>query len=182
MEEDQTKSLLDDFTYFTPYSVDVFSFTNPVDLETYMRRFRSLSEPIKKIAFDPAVADYIQEKLVPNFGLNVEQGKELTRVIRDILLADVFVRDVVAEIQNRLRVDPNISNQIASMVIDELFAPAMGEIKEIHRQKFGDRQSQSQPQTRPQQQSQQPPRTFSNPAASLDINENNVLDLRNKDQ
>lgn len=171
MEENNTiKTLLDEMVYFTPYSVDIFQYNRPEELKQYMDKFGLTTDKIKGLLFDSSTAEFIQDKLVPSFNLNIGQGKEITRIIRDTLLADVFMGDMAREIQKRLQVDQNKASQIGQMILSELFAPAMEEIKTIHRQKFGERQATERP------------RIFSNPAVNLDINKNNILDLRNRQQ
>ena len=204
-EDQQNTTSSEEFTYFTPYSVDIFSFDNPVDIQNYISRFKSASGTVRDLIFNPSTADFIQEDLVPKFNLNTEQGKEVTRIIRDILLADIFIGDVIGAIQTRLKVDQNTASSITSMLISDLFAPVIEEIKSMHKEKFGDRlrsipkptsevntsltsevtrQEPLKPMSlKPEIQfkpREAPTRTFSNPAANLDLNEHNILDLRNK--
>lgn len=192
MDTDKTNNLTGD-TYVTPPYVAGLGLAgnNVQAIEKYMERVSALPALIQKIMRDFSTAEFIEEKLGPQFGLSPDQKGNLVMLLGGILLADVFVGDMVWEIQNRLQIDQNTATQIASTIVSELFAPALEEIKQVHRQKFEDRATSPKPPSQvqqsapqPQRPSQPPPpkRTFSNPAASLDINKNNVLDLRNKDQ
>ncbi len=190
MDEFQNKKIIDEFTYFTPYSVDVFNYDQPAKLEEYMSKFRDLAGKIKDIAFDFSTAEFVQDNLVPNFNLQPEQGREVTRIIRDILLSSTFIGDMPKEIQSKLNVDQNTANQITSKIVSELFALAIEEIKQAQATAFPNRVASAQPtENRPisptvdlrnPPQTQLPKDAIYNPAASLDVNKNNVLDLRNK--
>src|SRR3989338_3520875 len=188
MEENQQQPVAEEFTYFTPYSVDVFNFDNPVDIKVYMDKFKYVGGATKDLIFNSSTADFIQEELVPKFNLNKEQGREITRIIRDVLLADIFIGDKVSEIQKRLEINEGKAKQIASMIVTDLFTPALGEIKATHSARFGHRlgvpiQDKRAAESTPapiQARPGPPPKTFSNPAVNLDVNKSNVLDLRNK--
>lgn len=161
-----------------------------------MDKFKNLSDNIKNIVFDFSTAEFIQDSLAPTFNLSAEQGKEITRIIRDVLLCYVFIIDMNKEIQNRLNVNPDTANQMASLIISKLFISAIDDIKKEQAAAFPDRIKTGQqtvsesvrPTVNPRgglpgmpaTPDQTPKNTFSNPAASLNMDKNNVLDLRNK--
>ena len=105
MPEEQQQNFLDNYTYHTPYSIDVFRFNNPEDIEQYMNRFRKLPEKINFLVFDFSSAEFIQDVLVPTFNLSPRQGEDVTKIIRDVLLCYIFVVDMAKEVQNRLSVN-----------------------------------------------------------------------------
>ena len=101
------------------------------------------------------------------FGLTIDQKASLVRIIRGILLADEFLGDFPSLISSRLGVEMNTANQIAQKIVNELFAPAMEDIKNMQRGKFRDRIAQTR-----SSQTQQPPPNVST--------EGNVINLRHK--
>lgn len=117
---------------------------------------------------DPSTAEFIEEKLGQTFGLSSGQKTELTRILRNVLLADLFWGDFPSLISSRLGVDANTANQIVKMISDELLAPALEEIKTMQKSKFGDRIAQS--------------RTDQIPQAPQNANadQGNVINLRNQ--
>lgn len=153
---------------YDPFSVDA-SRTDALGWKKFLNRVNELSEPLKNTLISSETDDTIYDISI-NFNFSESQTADLSRIIRDILLADVFVGDMVNEIQKRLQVDSSTANQIGQVIVSDLFVSAMEEIKQMHKQKF-----RSKPLEAPTK------RQFSNPAASLDINKNNVLDLRNKE-
>ncbi|GEM_PF-2344945 len=181
MDNELQTTVLDGFTYFTPYSVDIFNFDNHADIKNYMEKFRFVSGNTRDIIFNPATADFIQEELVPSFNLNLDQGKEITRIIRDVLLTEIFIGDMTGEISKRLKIDQGLATQVGSKVVSELFAPAIEEIKEAHSGKFANRLGSMRGRTPAQTPPQDTPKkTIFNPAASLNlgVNDKNVLNLR----
>ncbi len=187
MEKEKSKSILDSLSYFTPFSVDIFNHDHPDHIREYMSKFQSAHMKIKDILFDFSTAEFIQDKLVPHHGLDLNQGKEINRVIRDVLLAHTFIGDMIGEVQAKLAVQENMAKNITSMIVSELFAPAIEEIKKMQEEKFNHRlktvpNQENKPkeeiQFKPEEPTQK--KVFSNPAASLDVNRNNILDLRNR--
>lgn len=155
--------------YFTPYTVDLFGLTNKVDIADYAGRFRNLPESILKVVFDFSTAEFIEDKLGQTFGLNSEQKTELTKVVRDVLLADVFWGDFPTLVSSRLDIDADTADQIVKTMTSELFAPAMEDIKAIQRDKFSDRIAQRKSdQVRPVQQ-------------GPDTEQGNVVNLRKRE-
>lgn len=178
MDDNTSKKLMDDIVYFTPYSVDIFQYDNPADIERYMKKFTRLNEKIKNIIFDYSSAEFIQDRLVPTFDLSNEQAKEATRIIRDVLITYLFIGDMGREISHRLNIDQSTADKMSAMIISDLFTPAIEDIKKEQNAAFmgrtGERPIAPKSPPRPAQF------TIPNPAASLDVNRNNLLDLRNK--
>lgn len=70
------------------------------------------------------------------------QGPDVARLIRDVVIADVFLGDMPQEIQRRLGLDPATAREVANLIVSQLFAPILEEIKQVHRQKFPNRIAQ----------------------------------------
>lgn len=150
--------------------VDLYSMKNRDNIESYMNRVRNLPESIKQTLTDSATADYIIETIAPHFSLEEEQVTELTRIIRDILLGDLFIGDMSTNISQKLNVDQQVTQQIQEKMINDLFANAIEDIKKIQREKFPDRVGQRSGTSSPQ-----PPNMKNIPP----VNQSNIIDLRN---
>lgn len=73
------------------------------------------------------------------FGLSEDQCKELTRIVRDVLLSKLYVGDLVGEIAKRLGVAPDVAQKIANELVAKVFKSAMDDIKALQVANFGDR-------------------------------------------
>jgi len=80
---------------------------------------------------DSSTAEFIEDGLGPNFNLNRIQITEITRIIRDILLGDLSLNDTASTISQNLKVSPTVANQIQNKIMNDLFGPAVEDIKKI---------------------------------------------------
>lgn len=155
--------------YETPYVSGINDAgDNTGEIGEFMARTLKLPTNVQNVFRNFSTAEFIEEKLGQIFGLNVEQKANLTRILRDILLADAFWGDFPVLVSSKLGVDMNTANQIVKMITDGLLAPALDEIKTMQRTKFGDRIQQSG--------GGQVRQTPTNPPAET----GNVVNLRNK--
>lgn len=158
--------------YATPFNVDLYDPKFKKGATEYFRRVGSLPMPVKDIMANPSTAEFIEENLDQTFGLNTNQKTELTRILRDILLADLFWGDFPKTVSARLQVAPDTAIQIVKTITDGLLTPALEDIKTMQKEKFSNRISQNQSN---QAQSQaQPPQQNINPE------QGNVINLRDK--
>lgn len=165
----EQKDVLKPPPYSTPFNVDFFLSKSRGYFAEHIRRALSLPESIQGILIDYSTAEFIEDKLGQNFGFSPEQKAEFTRILRDILLTDIFWGDFPSLISSKLGVDANTANQIVKMLTDELLAPVIEDIKAMQRTKFADRIAQGK--TSPAQQSSQ---------ETENTNQSNVINLRNK--
>lgn len=162
------------FRYYTPYAVDLYSIPDTETIQAYMDRVRALPEAIKKVLTDFSTAEYLIDIVVPEFRLEESGATELTRITRDILLGDLFIGDMSVSIANKLNVEQTTAQQIRDKITNELFAPAVEDIKKIQREKFPDRVGQGNINSVPQPPAL--PQMKNAPA----VNQSNVIDLRNQ--
>ncbi len=80
----------------------------------------------------------------------------------DLILADLYLGNIVDEIQNRLKKDEAEAKIIAGLIVTKLFAPILEDLKKIHVEKF----AKNLPPQQPQNQSNQ-------------IFDDRVVDLKN---
>ncbi len=168
----------DNSTYATPFSVDLFSSDEQGFFEKYTRKVFSLPTSIKDILMDTSTTDFIEEHLGSVFGLNLEQKTWVTRVIRDVLLGDLFIGDMITAIAQKLNIDSQVAQQIMGKIINELFATAIEDIKKIQREKFPDRVGHGNVTTNPANAMPRPP-TPPQMKNGPPVNQNNIVDLRN---
>lgn len=155
--------------YETPYVAGLNDIGEDVpSLDKFMLKISQLPLGAKKVFHDFSTAEFIEEKLSLAFNFSTNQKNKITRIVRDILLAQIFIGDMPKEISSRLNVNLETANNIASMILSELFAPAIEDIKKEQTAAFPNRLTSPAKNVVP------------NPAVNLDVNKNNVLDLRNK--
>jgi len=154
--------------YATPFNVDLSNLEFKKNFTEYFKRVSSLSGPIKDLMANPSTADFIEENLGPSFGLTPEQKTEITRIIRDVLLGDLFIGEMTQEISSRTRLAPDEAKKNVNLIISELFQPAIEDIKKLQAQKFPEKINK--------------PAVSEKPDLKIepDINRNNIVDLRNK--
>lgn len=160
--------------YPTPYDVDIGSL-NSNDLEGFISRTLALPQILGRILTNFSTAEFIEEKLGVVFGLNTNQKKEIARIIRDVILADIYIGDMPAQISSKLGVDQSMATEIARAIVSQLFAPVIEDIKKLQLQKFGKLPNSSTPQ--PPQQAR-PPQHI--PGEELPETGGNIIDLRSK--
>jgi len=158
--------------YNTPYEIDIKNFTDQRSMEKYILSTLEPPKNIQKILIGFETAEFVEEDLGPKFNLYVVQKREITRIIRDLLLAKVYLGDMVKTIEEKLNITNEPAKQIANELI-RLFTPALEDIKKIHVEKFG--RPAADVATPSNSKSQIPERD-----KSQIINPGNIVNLRNK--
>lgn len=152
---------------YSPYQVDLERLLLvKKDWDIFANKFIKLSVNVKDVMISSATAYYL-EFISKNFDLNQNQSSNLSRIVRDILLADEFIGDFPVLISSRLQIDKTVAGQIAGKIVGVLFAPAIEDIKNTQKEKFKDRIVQTK-----SNQTRQPPPNVST--------EGNVINLRNR--
>lgn len=158
-------------TIYDPIEVDSDYFiTHESEQNELYAKIKAVPESVSVILFWEDTPEMI-EKICQSFQLNDKQSGDLSRLIRKILVAETYLGDIVSEITNKLPVGQNIAKDIANKVINDLFAPALEDIKKLHIEKFPGKQF-NQPST-PIVPPKPTPTT-----ENKNVNPNNVLDLR----
>ena len=107
MNEENQKNQIT-VSYETPYSIDMHTFETESHFTDHIRRVLLLPKPVQYIFTDFSTAEFIEEKVGQTFNLTADQKAELTRILRDILLADSFWGDFQSLVSSGLGVDANI--------------------------------------------------------------------------
>lgn len=163
----QQDNIPGDSTYATPYNVDLFLPKPKNFFEEYTRKVLSLPESVRNILMDSSTAEFIEDNLGSSFNLTLEQKTEITRVIRDVLLGDLFIGEMAQNISVKAKIAPDEAKGIRDLIVSSLFKPATEDIKKLQIQKFPEKIGRPIP-GRPDLK------------IESDINRNNVVDLRNR--
>jgi hypothetical protein len=159
---------------YDPVEVDESYFAqNEQEADFFYLKARSLSGPILDILFGVETPTAIKNIYAP-FGLTPEQSAGVTRLIRKILIAQIYIGNMATEIQTIIQSDSGRARELANALVSGLFADALPEIKKIQFDKFK-QLPQSQPQAQPPQNT--PPKKI----IGEDIPEThgNIINLRN---
>ncbi len=160
----------------TPYNIDLDILSADETLwSSFAKKFVILPKDVKDILLLDNTTAFLLD-ISHQLTLNEEQTKELTRIIRDVLLGDIFINDMSATISQKLNADQQTAQQIRDKIVKELFASAIEDIKKIQQDKFPDRVGQGSVSTMPQPPA--PPQMKNVPP----VNQSNVIDLRNQPQ
>ena len=147
------------YLQFNPYYIDALDW-NDLMWDRFEVKFEKLSLSLKDILISAKTSLFI-DGVLGQMGLNISQGQKLSRVIRDIILGDVYLGDMINIIQDNLGVDKDKAKNIASLFISQLSKEALEELKKLHTAKFGQREVPPLPKK---------PEATNNP---------NIIDLRN---
>lgn len=171
------KNIPEDSVYVTPFNVDLFGVKPENYFEVYSKMVLSLPESIRNILMDFSTAEFIEENLGLNFSLNKEQKTKITRIIRDVLLGDLFIGEMSQNISVRMGLAPDEARGIKDLIVSELFKPATEDIKKLQTERFPEKINRPSITTEPQV-----PKIPDRPDLKIesDINRNNIVDLRNK--
>lgn len=157
--------------YLTPYVSGVNELgANTEEIGKFIAKVLKLPKNVQNIFRNFSTAEFMTDNLASSFRLNAGQTEELTRILRDILLTDLFWGDFPKTVSARLQIPPDTAIQIVKEITDKLLTPALEEIKAMQKEKFGNRISQNQSN----QTQTQPPQQYINPE------QGNVINLRNQ--
>lgn len=183
LREGVASEYTENLSVFSPFRVDADKLSgNEAIWQDFLIKVNASLKKVQNILIDVETIDFLAG-ITEEFGFSEGQSKELTRTVRDILLADIFLGDFPALISQKLNIETETTNQIVQKIIGELFAPAIEDIKNIQREKFGDRIAQArsdQPQQIPPAPVQ-PRRPVGFIRPDERVQEGNVVDLRNRE-
>lgn len=170
------------FDLYSPFRIDSQT-TDSLEWDKFLKKINGVPVLIRNLITS---ADTVEFLIIisEQFDLSAEESASLARIIRDVLLADIFLGDFPMLISQKLGVDGETANQIAQKIVSELFAPAIEDIKNTQREKFADRIAQSRggqppPGAPPVAPSPRRPAGFVRPDER--VQGGNVVDLRNRE-
>jgi len=174
---------LQEFLDLSPYYVDN-SKTPGFNWERFQDKIDTISEVLFVLLVTEETSEFIKSLTQKYIQLSV-RGLDIARIIRDVVLADIYIGDMPGQISSKLGVDQNVATEIARAIVSQLFAPVIEDIKKMQLQKFGKLPSSSTPQQPRQNFAPQnlggqarPPQHI--PGEELPETGGNIIDLRNK--
>jgi len=160
---------LQKYFQLSPFFVDSTSMTD-LDWEKLQDKIDKLPARLADLLVDDATSDFI-EMLTPKYPQLSARGADIARIIRDVVIADIYIGDMPAQISSKFGVDQNTALEIARTIVSQLFAPVIDDIKKIQLQKFGRLLGSGAAQS-------STPRPI--PGADLPESGGNIIDLRNQ--
>jgi len=133
-----------------------------IERQGFIDAYSVLPLAIKNIISGSATLQFLLA-IATEFRIQKTKLEGLSRIIRDILIARIYIGDMQNIIRDYLQIDEFLSKTITTRIVSELFSPAISEIKSLQQRTFASRVSQ--------------PKAQSN---SNQINQNNIIDLKNK--
>ena len=86
--------------------------------------------------FDLKTANFIKEKIAISLDLNQSQSQEISIIVLEFVTSNLYLGNIVEEVKNRLGVGDIKAKTIAGLILTELFAPILEELKQTHIRKF----------------------------------------------
>lgn len=160
-----------DTAIYDPYWVDYERIKQKyIILKRFGDKMESLPPSFFDVFFHPQMTHYMTS-YAENYRLNEQQSADLSRTVRSILFGDVYIGDMPAVIQQKLGIDKDTAGKIAGSLVQNLFKPAMEDIKKMQMKKFGDRISGKGGAHTAPQTNRQPP--------TVNLKQDNTVDLSN---
>ena len=106
----------------------------------------SLPDSLLDFVFSPEPAEFIKDRVAVSLNLNEKQTMEVAKIILEIVVTDLYLGNVVEALKERIGIDEQKAKTIAGLIVAELFAPILDELKKMHIEKFAKnipRQTQS---------------------------------------
>jgi len=160
---------LQEFLNLSPYYTDN-SKTSGFNWERFQDKIDIISEVLFALLVAEETSEFIKS-LTQKYSQLGAQGSDIARIVRDVVLADIYIGDMPAQISSKLGVDQNTALEIARAIVSQLFALVIEDIKKLQLQKFGKLPGASQ---------QQPAASQKVPGEDLPESGGNIIDLRNK--
>lgn len=149
-------------TIYDPVEVDADYFAeNESEGENFYSYVKTLPVGIINILFGVDTPD-ILEKISASYGLSPIQSASLSRLIRKVLIGEIYIRDFPAQISSALNMEQSRAKELGDTVATELFQPELEDIKKVQMLKFPSRGLQN-PTPPPSQTVQKAPAPVSSP-------------------
>lgn len=125
--------------YATPYSVDVQQYETASDLKAYHQKISALPGPVSTVLKAFATAKFVEEQITKEYVTNKEQRRGITRIIRDVLLGELFMGDIAKVLETQYGVPFESAQGISRLILYRLFTPIIEEVRKMQRERFAGR-------------------------------------------
>ena len=129
--------LFQELNIYDPYNTYISRFLD--DRFKYNRihdKIQKLPANLLDFLFDLKIGEFIKEKIAASYNLNQDQAQETGIIVLELIVSDLYLGNIVAEIKNRLGLDDQKAKTIARLIVAELFSPILEELKKRHIEKF----------------------------------------------
>src|SRR3989338_2940048 len=92
--------------------------------ELFYSKINALPQNIQDLLFSLDTEDKLKNIAVQT-KLNQNQSIELTRLVRDVLINEIYLGDIIKESQKRLVVSEEFAREIANQIVSVILAPAL---------------------------------------------------------
>jgi hypothetical protein len=123
----------------------ISKYINPFDLypdsefsspEEYMQYVSTLPATVREVLTSDKTGEFIGTKIKSDFNLNDAQVTQVTAIIRDVLLANLMLKDFVEAIKVEVPLEEKKAIDLANLAVSQLFNPAINELKELHKREI----------------------------------------------
>lgn len=127
---------------FDPVKVDDDYFDHHYrEQEQFYAAVKNLPDSIVDILFGEEETSGVIKQIAEQHQLNPNQSAELSRLIRKVLVAEFYLVEIVNQMKAKLSIDEVKAKSIAGALVEKLFTPALEDIKKIHTEKFGKKET-----------------------------------------
>ena len=134
---------LDNFRKFSPYYIDLPPASSSA-WEKYQDKIDALPRILGDFLASAKPYGFILA-MTQEFQLLEDSTQNLSRIIRDIILGELDIKKIEDTIQNKLKLNRGISQEISQKVVNQLFSLVWGEINKVQEKKFGAQTQSSNP-------------------------------------
>ncbi|TSC91373.1 MAG: hypothetical protein CEN90_502 [Parcubacteria group bacterium Licking1014_17] len=115
---------------FTPYFAGKM---DQIAMEFFESKLAKIPVTIKDLIIDMPVAEFICGLIASN-KISSEQGVKFAIIIRDILIGDEYIGNMVNMVKTKLGTDDNLARELVNNLIAEVLTPALEDIKKVQSQ------------------------------------------------
>ena len=166
---------------YNPFAVDISKAkSDALVWKSYNHKVSVLPESIKDVLILPETTEFFMD-LAIKLNLSEEQSADLSRIVRDILIGDMFIGDFQNNLMEKMHTDESSAENIKNLIISELFKKAIEDIKREQYKSFPNRiRPASSESLISSPNVSRPPVSNSQASPPPNISQNNTVDLRNK--
>jgi len=161
----------DQYLQFSPYFAQE-DMGKEEDRLNFLKLFNTLPQTVRNVLTSLDTAEKIIN-IGKTFGLDEFDTEALSFAVRKIITGEVFIGDSVELIAGEVGLTPEKAKNLLGLIVNEVFAPALEDIKKIQNEKFPQRFG-----VPVQPQSQVPP-PIKQPKPAQNDNPN-IINLRNR--